>query len=96
MTSPRRKVRDAMRALEDAVVELHALEERACGRPTARQATSIERARAAVSAAREQAAALDLRGEDRVRVVALVETVGMLLALRERAGDASIAARVLN
>lgn len=85
-----------MRALEDAVVELHALEERACGRRSAREATSIDRARAAYLSAREQISTLDLRGEDRGRATAFVETVGMLLALREAVGDASIVAHVLN
>jgi hypothetical protein len=96
MAVPRRRIRDAMRALEDAVVELHALEERACGRRTAREATSIERARAAYLSARGAVSALDLSGDDRLRAVALLETVGLLLALREAAGDTSIAARVLN
>jgi len=96
MTVSRRRVRDAMRALEDAVVELHALEERAVGRRGERLIPSIDRARERYVAAKEAVSTLALTGEDRTRARALLETVGLLLALREACGSTSIAARVLN
>ncbi len=86
-----------MRALEDALVELHELEEQACGRRgRGFFPISIEHLRSKYLVAKEQVTRLDLRGDDRARASALVETVGMLLAMRETCGDTSIAARVLN
>jgi hypothetical protein len=84
-----------MRRLEDAVVELHALEERACGRGS-RPGASVDRAHESFGEASDALASLDLLPDDRARATALLDTVGMLLALRTALGDASIAARVLN
>lgn len=95
----RRKVRDAMRELEDAVVVLHGAEERAAGRgpQVTESQLSVERARGHYERARDALRGLALTPEERRRATALLDTVGLLLALREAVGaDVSLAARFLS
>lgn len=89
----RPRLRDAMLALEDAVVELHAEEERAANRAPA--GGDVGRARELYLGARATLAKLRSLDEDeRRRATALLDTVGLLLALRESAGGASLAGKM--
>lgn len=89
----RPRLRDAMLALEDAVVELHAEEERAANRRET--GGDVVRARELYLRARSTLDRLRSLDEDeRRRANALLDTVGLLLALRESAGAASLAGKM--
>lgn len=95
MRRRRPDLRTAMLDLEGAVVELHAAEECAAGRSErsadlALAAERYSRARGVITACET------LKPEEKQRATALLDTVGLLLAVRQALGEASLASRILS
>lgn len=93
----RARLRDVMLDLEEAVAELHAVEERAAGRVASRPG-DVDRAERLYLGVRGRAPEVGRRlsPEERGRFTALLDTVGLLLGLRRTFADASIAARLFS
>jgi len=92
----RARLRAVLLDLEDAVVELHAAEERAAGRSS--RVGDVDRAERLYLGVRERVGEVEgrLTREERERLTALLDTVGLLLAARRSLGADSIAARLLS